>query len=163
MKKVVIALIAVIVVLAAGGGGAYYYFFKMKHHETHAAPPPPKPIMFAQINNLVVSVPSVASSPSGSDDSNGPPTQVYIQLSVQFSTTDPKAVDSFNTLLPIIQSEMVSLLMKKTAVDLMNPNTHAALNTAFLSIVNGVLAQNHSVPDKNPFSAAYITNIVQQD
>lgn len=155
MKKIIIALVAVLILLILGGGGAYYYFFKMRHNtEKTVSLPPPKPIMFAQIGNLVVSVPTSANDTSD---------QVFIELSVQFATTDTKAIASFNDLLPIIQAEMVNLLMKQTAVQLMNPNTHAQLSTEFLTIVNGVLSKAQDFHPVNPFTAAYITNIVQQN
>lgn len=153
MKKIIIVLVAVLVVLGAAGGGAYFYFFKMNHHEKTVTAPPPKPIIFAQLTNLVVSVPANSSNPSN---------QAFIQLSVQFSTVDPKAIDSFNNLLPIIQSEVVSLLMKKTAAQLMDPSTHNQLSLDLLSIANDVLNKKQDFKPKNPFSAAYITNIVQQ-
>lgn len=169
MKKLIIAVVAVIILLGAGGGGAYFYLFKMKHPATTAVQPPPKPIVFAQISNLVVSVPASAATPSstgsGSNSSGAgnTPNQVFIELSVQFATTDPKAVNSFNALLPIIQASMVSLLMKQTATQLMNPDTHAQLSHEFLDIANGVLEKNQYFKPANPFTAAYITNIVQQD
>lgn len=153
MKKIIIILVAVLLVLGAAGGGAYFYFFKMKHHAKTVTAPPPKPIIFAQLNNLVVSVPA---------NSSTPPNQVFIQLSVQFATVDPKAVASFTDLLPIIQSEIVSLLMKKTAAQLMDPSTHNQLSLDLLGIANGVLNKQQDFKPKNPFSAAYITNIVQQ-
>lgn len=166
MKKIIIALVAVLVLLGAGGGGAYFYLFKMKHHEQPAAPPPPKPIIFAQISDLVVSVPATAptASSASSDSSNdgSPPSQVFIELSVQFATTDPKAIDGFNALLPIIQAEIVTTLMKQNATQLMDPNTHTKLSLALLAIANGVLNKNQNFTPPNPFTAAYITNIVQQ-
>lgn len=155
MKKIIIAIVALIVIFCVAGAGAYIYFVKMKyHHEQSVAVAPQKPIIFAQISNLVVSVP---------EDSTNPTNQVFIQLSVQFATVDPKAVASFNDLLPIIQSEIVSMLMEKNAAELMNPNTHAKLSLEFLNIANNVLNNQQKFNPKNPFSAAYITNIVQQD
>lgn len=169
MKKIIIALITLLVLLGAGGGGAYFYLFKMKHPAKHAAVAPPKPIIFAQIDNLVVSVPTSAPSAAGgaasssdSTDSDSSPSQAFIQMSVQFATTDPKAVDGFNALLPIIQSEIVNTLMKQTASQLMDPNTHAKLSQTLLGIANGVLNKNQGFTPANPFTAAYITNIVQQ-
>lgn len=170
MKKIVIALVAVLILLGGGGGGAYFYFFKMKHHETHATLSPPKPIVFAQINDLVVSVLTAtpAAAGNGGDASNssnvsGASNQAFIELSVQFATTDPKAIDSFNALLPIIQAETVNMLMKQSAEQLMNPDTHSKLSLALLAIANGVLDKNQNFTPPNPFTAAYITNIVQQD
>lgn len=168
MKKIIIALVAILVLAGAGGGGAYFYLFKMKHHEQPAKALPPKPIIFAQISNLVVSVPAAAAtggSSDGSDSSGGSSSsnQAFIEISIQFATTDPKAVDGFNALLPIIQAEIVTTLMKQTATQLMDPNTHAKLSVAFLAIANGVLNKNQNFTPPNPFTAAYITNIVQQD
>lgn len=157
MKKIFIAIIALVVLLGAAGGGAYVYFFKMHHAKEPktASLPPPKPLLFAQIDNLVVSVPT-----GGGDSSGG---QVFVQLSVQFATTDSKAIDSFNALQPIVQSEIVNLLMKQTATQLMNPDTHNQLSLELLAIANSVLEQNQYFKPANPFTAAYITNIVQQD
>lgn len=171
MKKIIIALVALLVLLGAGGGGAYFYFVKMKHPEKKVAVVvPPKPIIFAQMNNLVVSVPTTAptaansaSNSSDSTDAGGSSNQAFIQLSIQFATTDPKAIDGFNALLPIIQAEIVNLLMKQTATQLMDPNTHNKLSLSLLAIANGVLNKNQSFNPPNPFTAAYITNIVQQD
>lgn len=170
MKKIIIAVVVAIILIGAVGGGGYFYFFKLKHHsdgKTASAPMgPPKPLLFAQLSNLVVSVPQTGPDPAsaGADAAAAsPPNQVFVQLSVQFATTAPKAVTSFNALLPIIQADMVSLLMKQTATELMNPDTHKQLSVDFLAIVNGVLAQNQYFKPQNPFTAAYITSIVQQD
>lgn len=170
MKKIIIAVVAVVVLLGVAGGGAYFYFFKFKQHgddKTASGPmTPPKPLFFAQLANLVVSVPQTgpdpASAGAGASDASSA-NQVFVQLSVQFATTDPNAVTSFNALLPIIQADMVSLLMKQNATSLMNPDTHKQLSVDFLAIANGVLAQNQYFKPQNPFTAAYITNIVQQD
>lgn len=155
MKKIIVSLVVFILISSLAGVGAYIYFFKMKHHhEKSISVVHQGPIMFAQMSNLVVSVPA---------NSTNTTNQVFIELSVQFSTFDPNAVSSFNDLLPIIQSKIVSMLMEKNAVDLMNPNTHKSLSFDFLAIVNSVLDKQQNFKPKDPFSAAYITNIVQQD
>ena len=82
---------------------------------------------------------------------------------MQFATTDPKAIDGFNALEPIIQANIVNLLMKQTAAQLMNPDAHNQLSLDLLGIANKVLVQNQSLKTQTPFTAAYITNIVQQD
>lgn len=162
MKKIIIVLISVIILLAAGGGG-YFYFFKMKHPNKSVETTAQKPILFAQISNLVVSVQQSPNSSTGSDGSTNSSNQVFIEISIGFSTNNQKAVDSFNALLPIIQAQIVDLLMKKTANQIMDPNTHDKLCLNLLDIANGVLDKSQDFNPKNPFLSAYITNIVQQD
>ena len=156
MKKLIIAILAiVIVILLCGGGAAYYFLFY--HHSNGSKTvhvEKPKPILFAELSNLVASVPK-----SSSDTSD----QVYVQMSIQFATTDPKALVAFTTMLPIIQSKMLTLLMQQKADQLMNPQNHDSLSKSLLSVVNQVLDKNAGFTPADPFSAAYITNIVEQD
>lgn len=152
MKKLIIAVIVAIVLLFCAGGAAFYFMVYNHNHNKHTEKT--QPILFAQITNLVVSVPQ-----SSENQSN----QVYIELSVQFACTNPKAIASFNNLLPIIQAKMVSMLMQKQAVQLMDPKTHQDLSKNLLFIANNVLENEGGFSPVAPFSAAYITNIVEQD
>lgn len=154
MKKLILISVALLVLLGGAGGAAAYFF--LFHHAPKAAAklPPPKPIFFAQLNNLVVTVPA---------DSTGQSGQAYIQFSVQFSSTDQKAVAMFDALQPIVESETIALLMSKNAKQLMDPSTHAALAGNCLGIANKVLNKSAGFTPPDPFTAAYITNIVQQD
>lgn len=156
MKKIIIAAASVAVVALLCGGGAAYYFLFMHHDKGTKTVKieKPKPILFAELSNLVVSVPK-----SASDSSD----QVYVQMSVQFATTNPQAPVAFSTMLPIIQAKMLTLLMQQKADQLMNPQNHVALSKSLLSIVNQVLDESAGFTPSNPFSAAYITNIVEQD
>ena len=70
---------------------------------------------------------------------------------------------SFNTLQPIIKSQIISLLMSETSSALQNPTTRAQLIQSSLDAANSVLAKNAGKPDDKPFDAAYITNLVVQD
>lgn len=162
MKKIIIALSSLIILVAAAGGG-YFYFFKLKHPHKGTEIIVPKPLFFAKITNLVVSVQSGAGSPSASGEDQSSSNQVFVEISIQFSTNNTKAIDSFNALEPIIQAEIVDFLMKKTATQIMNPNTYNILCSNFLAIANNVLDKNQNFYPKNPFIGAYITNIVQQD
>lgn len=162
MKKVIILVFSLVFLLAAGGAG-YFYFFKMKHSGKNTEAIVIKPILFAQISNLVVSVQQGENNSANSDGNGNSSNQVFVEISVQFSTNNPKAVYSFNALLPIIQSQIVDLLMKKTAEQIMDPNTHDKLCTSLLAIANGVLNKNQDFNPSSPFLQAYITNIVQQD
>lgn len=152
MKKIIFVLIAAFVLLCCVGGAGFY--FKIYSHTGSKHTEKLKPILFAQIKNLVVSVPQNSESPSN---------QVYVELSVQFATTDQKAISSFNNLLPIIQAKIISMLMEKQAVQLMDPKTHQDLSKNLLFIANEVLEKNDGFSMGGPFSAAYITNIVEQD
>ncbi len=152
MKKILFAVLGVVVILGgAGGTWAYLHFHSLAKS---AKPAPPKPIYFAHLDNLVVSVPA---------DSTGQSGQAYVQFSVEFASTDPQAVAAFTNLQPIITAQVINLLMSQNAAQLMNPAAHTALAKNCLDIANGVLNKSAAYSPPNPFSAAYITNIVQQD
>ncbi len=153
MKKIILAAIAGLALLGGGAGGTLAYL-QMKHHAGPPKPPPPKPIYFAELDDLVVSVPA---------DSGGQSGQSYVQFSVQFASTDQQAVAIFTALQPIAKAETIDLLMSETARQLMDPATHAALAKNCLAIANQVLDKNAAYTPPNPFTAAYITNIVEQD
>jgi flagellar basal body-associated protein FliL len=155
MKKIIL-IAAGTVVLLAGGVGGTIAFLTLGHHNntaTPAAPPPPKPIYFAQLNDVVVSVPA---------DTNDP-TSSYIQITLQFSTFDQNAVTTFTNLQPIIKAQVINLLMSQTAKSLTAPSTHDALSKTCLDIANKVLNTSANYTPPNPFTAAYITNLVEQN
>ena|ERR1700757_4607538 len=152
MKKMI--LIAVIAVVLLGGGiGGTMVFLSMHRAPAKHLPLPPKPIVFAQLNNLVITVPA----------DTGDSTSTYVQITLQFATIDPNAVTSFNNLQPIITSQVIALLMARTAKSLMDPSTHDTLSKACLGIANAVLNKAAGYTPPNPFTAAYITNIVEQN
>ncbi|MCB5945814.1 flagellar basal body-associated protein FliL [Acidocella sp. KAb 2-4] len=155
MKKIIIIAAGTVVLLGAAIGGTVAYFTLGQHKETaaHPAPPPPKPIYFAALNDLVVSVPA---------DSNDP-TSAYIQITLQFSTFDQNAVTTFTNLQPIIKAQIINLLMAQTAKSLTDPSTHDALSKHCLDIANQVLNTSANYTPPNPFTAAYITNLVEQN
>ena len=153
MKKIIIGAVAALVLLGGGGGGAVAYLH-MHRHAGPPKPPPPKPLLFAVLDNLVVSVPA---------DSTGQSGQAYVQFAVEFASTNPNALTSFNALQPIIKAKTIDLLLTQNARQLMNPSTHPALAKNCLAIANQVLSQSAAFTPANPFTAAYITNIVEQD
>jgi flagellar protein FliL len=153
MKKIIIGAVVALLLLGGGGGGALAYLH-MRHHAGPPKPPPPKPILFAELDNLVVSVPVDSSGQSG---------QAYVQFAIEFASTNPAAVTSFNALQPIIKAYTINLLMTQNAKQLMDPSTHAALAKNCLSIANQVLNKSAEFSPASPFTAAYITNIVEQD
>jgi flagellar basal body-associated protein FliL len=156
MKKIIL-IAAGAVVLLGGGIGGTVAFLTMGHHAggpAKAAPPPPKPIYFAQLGDVVVSVPA--------DGSDGAAT-TYVQITLQFSTFDQNAVTTFTNLQPIIKAQIINLLMAQTAKALVDPNTHAALAKDCLDISNQVLDASANYTPPNPFTAAYITNLVEQN
>lgn len=150
MKKIILASAGALVLLGSGVGSTLAYM-QMKHPAGPPKPPPPKPLYFAELDDLVVSVPV---------DSTG---QSYVQFSVQFASTDQQAVATFSALQPIVKAETINLLMSATAKQLMDPSTHTVLAKHCLSIANQVLDNSAAYTPPNPFTAAYITNIVQQD
>jgi len=114
---------------------------------------PPKPINFAEIAGILVNVPADTGDPAAS----------MVQLDIQFATTDPNAVNEFNQLQPIIKSDLITLLMSQTVKTLQDPTARATLTQSATGIVNNVLTQSASYTPANPFTAAYITNLVVQD
>jgi len=155
MKKIILFGGIGIVVLLAGGGGAFAY---LELNQKPAAPAkpvalPPKPIVFAALPDLVVSIP---------DDAGDPPSS-YVQLTLQFATTDPNAVTAFTNLQPIIKSQIISLLMNETGKTLADPAGRDTLTKNCLAISNTVLTKSAGYTPANPFSAAYITNLVVQN
>jgi flagellar basal body-associated protein FliL len=160
MNKLVMAGV-IVLALAIGAGGMFgvMHFLSTSAaahaHETaksdaHAHP---KAIYFAELPDIVVSIPPQ----TGADATS------YVQISLQFSTHDPRAVDSFNALLPIIKSQVISLLMNETGATLQNPAARAELLQNSLNAANAVLVKNADDTNGKPFDAAYVTNFVVQD
>lgn len=156
MNKKIIIIAAATVVLLGGGIGGTMAYLSMRHPAASnkpAPPPAPKPILFAQLADLVVSV------PADTTDS----TPAYVQITLQFSTFDTNAVTDFGNLQPIIKAQIISLLMAQTAKSLMDPTTHDTLTKTCLAITNKVLNTAAAYSPPNPFTAGYITNIVEQN
>jgi flagellar basal body-associated protein FliL len=153
MKKIILIAAAAIILLGGGIGATFYLLAKPHAGAAAHKPPPPKPIYFAELADLVVTVPA----------DTGDSTSTYIQISLQFSTFDTNAVTEFSNLEPIIKAQIIELLMSKTAKSLMDPTTHDALSKSCLAISNKVLNQAANYAPPNPFTATYITNLVEQN
>jgi flagellar basal body-associated protein FliL len=130
------------------GGAAHAHDAANTKDDAH-----PKPIYFADLSSIVVSIPPQAGAPATS----------YVQIGMQFATHDKQALESFNTLQPIIKSQVINLLMNETSAALQNPATRAELIQNSLDVANAALAKNAGKADDKPFDAAYITNFVVQD
>jgi flagellar basal body-associated protein FliL len=155
-KKIIIIAAAALVVLGAAGGGAAYFMGVFSHPAGKAAPkppPPPKPILFAALTDVVVSVPP----------DTGEPPSTFVQFAIQFSTTDPAAIEKFTELQPIVKSQIISLLMNETGKTLQDPAIRATLTKGCLDISNNVLTHTGEYKPGKPFDAAYITNLVVQN
>ncbi len=143
-----------VVVIGGGVGGAVMY---LHHGAPTAANKPvvvvPKPIYFADLDNVVVSIPADAGDPATS----------YVQFGIQFATTDPNAVTEFTALEPIIKADVINLMMNETQKTLQDPAARVALTKSCLGISNSVLSASANYTPANPFTAAYITNLVVQD
>jgi flagellar basal body-associated protein FliL len=153
MKKIILIAVVAAVLLGGGIGGAFFYI--SAHHAATAKklPVPPKPIYFAQLADLVVTVPA----------DTGDSTSTYVQITLQFSSFDQDAVTDFGNLQPIIKSQIITLLMAKNAKSLMDPSTHDELTKTCLGIANQALNKSANYTPPNPFTAAYITNLVEQN
>lgn len=149
-----------IVVLAAGAGAGgmfgVMHFMSQTAQTVPPAMPHPQPkqqIYFAELSDILVSMPPQAGQPSTS----------YVEFGLQFSTYDQSALTSFATLQPIIKSEIINLLMNQTSSSLQDPAMRAALVKDCLDISNGVLMKDSNPSTTPPFDAAYISNLVVQD
>src|SRR6516165_7809097 len=153
MKKIILIAAGAAILLGGGIGGTFYFLSAQHPSASKAVAPLPKPIYLAQLGDLIVTVPADV------DDS----TTAYVQITLQFASFDTNAVNEFSNLQPIIKSEIITLLMQKTAKSLMDPTTHDALLKSCLGIANQVLDKSANYAPPNPFIAAYITNIVEQN
>jgi len=151
MKKIILIAVAAVVLLGGGIGGVFAYL--SLHHPKSAAKILPKPIYFAQLGDIVVTVPADANDP----------TSTYVQITLQFSSFDTNALTSFDNLQPIIKSQVIALLMAMSAKELMDPASHDAISKSCLTIANQVLNKAAAYTPPNPFTAAYITNLVEQN
>ncbi len=158
MNKLVLAG-GIVLAIVAGAGGMFGAMRFLPHgdgasaHAAATAKAHPKPILFADLSDIVVSIPPQAGAPASS----------YVQFGVQFSTYDQAAVASFTTLLPIIKSQIINLLMSETGAALQDPAARNTLIQNCLDIANSVLAKNGASSTAKPFTAAYVTNLVVQD
>ena len=160
MNKFVTAGLIVLAIVIGGGAmfGVMHFFLQPgsaahTHDTAKADNAHPKPLLFADLSDIVVSIPPQSGAPATS----------YVQIAMQFSTHDEKAVESFAALQPIIKSQVIDLLMSETSATLQNPATRNELIKNCLNVANTVLVQNPGNGTGKPFEAAYITNLVVQD
>jgi flagellar basal body-associated protein FliL len=156
MAKKLLIVAAGIILLAGTAGGTLFALGILPPHATHAKarkPPPPKPLLFASLSGIVVSIPP----------DSGQPASAFVQFGVQFATQNDKAVTDFTALQPIIKAQIISLLMTQTGKSLADPATRAMLVKNCVGIANTVLTHNAGYTGAGPFSAAYITNLVVQN
>lgn len=157
-KKLLIVAAGIILLAGAAGGTLFALGILPPHakHDKHAkahTPPPPKPLLFASLSDIVVSIPP----------DSGQPASAFVQFGVQFATQNDKAVTDFTALQPIIKAQIISLLMTQTGKSLADPATRGMLVKNCVGIANTVLTHNAGYTGNGPFSAAYITNLVVQN
>jgi flagellar basal body-associated protein FliL len=147
----------VIVSIGAGVGGTLAGMHLWAQHSKAAAAAPrplvPKPIYFADLSDVVVSLPPEADQPATS----------YVSFGIEFATTDQKAVAAFGNYQPIIKAGIISLLMAETGDALQQPQVRATLIQNCLAVANEVLKANDAAGQTPPFGNAYITDLVIQD
>jgi flagellar basal body-associated protein FliL len=155
MKKLIIIGVAIVLVLGGGGAAAYIFMLAPHSKTTTGKPPPPKPkpLLFAEISDLVASIPP----------DTGQPVSSYMSMTIQFSTTDPAAQAAFGDIAPIIKAQIIDLMLGETGKTVSDPAARQALLAASLKAVNQALTQNTGFTPANPFTAAYITNLVVQN
>ncbi len=154
MKKLIIIGLAALAVL--GGGGAASYVLVLAPHgnaKTAKAAVKPKPLLFAEMDDLVASIPPDTGEPASS----------YLSMSIQFSTTDPAAQEAFSSIEPIIKARLIDLMLGETGKTVIDPAARQALLAASLQAVNQALTKNMGYTPVNPFTAAYITSLVIQN
>jgi flagellar basal body-associated protein FliL len=159
MVKALLVVLIVILAIAVGIGGTLGISDYIHHADATVAsgeppkPPPPKPLYFATLTDVTVSIPPQVGAAATS----------YVEFSVQLSTYDQNALVTFEELQPIIKAAVITLLMNETSQSLQDPQTRVDLTKGCLHIANDVLDRNASYTPANPFGAAYITNLVVQD
>ena len=158
VKILLIVLIAILGIAATIGGtlGVSEYL----HHASPTVasgaapkPPAPKPLFFATLTDVTVSIPPTTGAAATS----------YVNFSVQLATYDQAALVTFDELQPIIKAAVITLLMNETSQSLQDPQTRVDLTKSCLHIANEVLDRNASYNPADPFGSAYITNLVVQD
>ena len=159
MVKILLILLIAIVAIGASIGGTLAVSQLMHHPSPTVAsgeppkPPPPKPVYFATLTDVTVSIPPTTGAPATS----------YVDFSVQLSTYDQNALVPFEELQPIIKAAVITLLMNETSQSLQDPQARVDLTKGCLHIANDVVDRNASYSPSNPFGSAYITNLVVQD
>jgi len=154
MKKLIIIGLAALLVLGGGGAAAYIFVLAPKGNaKTAKVAEKPKPLLFAEMPDLVASIPPDAGEPASS----------YLQMSIQFSTTDPNAETAFDSIEPIIKAQLIDLMLGQTGKTVIDPAARQALLAASLKVVNQALKKNIGYTPGDPFTAAYITSLVIQN
>jgi flagellar basal body-associated protein FliL len=155
----ILAMAGVTLVAAAAGVGGTMGVQQWLAHASGATataasakPAPPKPIYFADLSDVVVSLPPQAGEPATS----------FVQFDMQFSTYDQSALASFSTVQPIVKAQIINLLMGETGDALQDPNVRTTLIQNCLDAANNILKKNTGAATA-PFNAAYITSLVVQD
>lgn len=165
MKKFLPIVVTALIALLVGAGGAFGVMKFMGGSASHgpavasAAPKvdvkkkEEKKLLFATLADVTVSVPPQPGAAATS----------YVNFSVKFSTDQQNALLVFEELQPIIKSAIITRLMNETTQSLQDQRSRVDLTRSCLTIVNTVMSRDGSFTPANPFSAAYITNLVTQD
>lgn len=119
-----------------------------------AAKPKPKPIIFAELADVTVSLPPESGAPATS----------YVTLSMKFQTDNPAVLVSYAEVEPIIKADIITRLMNETTASLQGQANRNDFIRGALTIANTVIHEDGNLPSQdNAFSAAYITNLVTQN
>jgi flagellar basal body-associated protein FliL len=163
MLKILGIFVVAVVSLLIGSGGTFGVMTFLHHGASAAgsagAPQPRlvaaviKPTYFASLSDITVSIPPEPETPATS----------YVLFSIKFSTTDQGALVAFDELQPIIKSAIITRLLNETTQSLQSLQARTELMASALGIVNGILAKSLNYNPPNPFTAAYIANLVTQD
>lgn len=163
MRKILGMALVALVSLLIGSGGTFAIMTFLHHGASATAPaiaakpkpvaPVVKPIYFASLSDVTVSIPPQPGTPATS----------YVVFSIKFSTTDQGALVAFEEMQPIIKSAIITRLLNETTQSLQSQQTRSELMVSALGIVNGIINKNLSYNPPNPFTAAYIANLVTQD
>jgi flagellar basal body-associated protein FliL len=145
-----------VVALGVGTGAAFgvMHFLGGTVTSAHAATQAPQkaaPIFFAQLDDITVSMPPEAGQPADS----------YVDIGIQFSTHDQKAVDAFTTLEPIVKANVLALMMAQNTQGLQSEPARSAIIAQCLDIANNVVEKNANYQTA-PFINGYITNLMVQ-
>ncbi|HWA79263.1 MAG TPA: hypothetical protein VG848_03030 [Acetobacteraceae bacterium] len=166
MKKWLLwAAIGMMALAMLAGDGLAVFFWKEKaaaapaHAEAAGRPIsqpasllPPRHIYLATLPKFVAVL-----STDGAGDST------YAEIALTFSTYDPRAVDAFGNVLPIIQAAVISEVMQNgSALATGDESARTAMTHQALLAVNRIIGKTSPALGVSAFASAYLTDFLIQ-
>lgn len=170
-KTLLIVLGGFIFLILLMGGGFFMLWKELKpvnpNHKTESHKTSKvkhdKPPQFSQIKGIIVKIPASTNKDDGSE---------YLELSLSFSTYDEKAPTLFESMKPVIEDRILSILSKTNGSEIKSLKFIGQLRGQFLDVVNKTLLPlvkkkndpdlaKNGQPDK-VFVGCYITHLIPE-